>query len=82
MIYIEGDGDTLFGLQDIPDMILELESAIDLETGQFRVAAYATDHAITEIEGRGVSVTVVLDNDALHDYIEGLYSQIDGGGVA
>jgi len=64
-IYIDGPRDTLLALRDIADMVLRLKGAQTLPDGNLRVSAYATDDAITEIQNRGASVTVIFNNDEL-----------------
>jgi len=81
LILIDGTEDTLLGLQDIPDMILEFGSARALPSGQVRVAAYATDRAITEIETRGATVGMVVNNQDLQARLDDLFQKIDGGGT-
>lgn len=81
-IYIDGTETTLLGLRDIPDALLQLATNETLASGQLRVAAYATDRAITEIETRGLMVTIVENNEQLQARIDNLFEQIDGGGVA
>lgn len=82
MILIDGPENILRGLQDIQDLILELKTARTLSAGQFRVGAYATDRAITEIQGRGATVSIILNNEDLQARIDNLFQNIDGGAVA
>ena len=65
LVRIEGDSEAALGLRDLADAILIWESFDQLEDGRVSVAAYATDRALTEIEGRGFGVTVVTDNAEL-----------------
>jgi len=64
-IYIDGPLETVRALVDVPDMILQLKGPEDLGDGNIRVSAYATDEAITVVQARGVTVTVVFDNDEM-----------------
>ena len=64
-IYIDGPLDTVRALVDVPDMILQLKGPEDLGDGNIRVSAYATDEAITEVQNRGATVTVIFDNDEM-----------------
>ena len=64
-IYIDGPLDTVRGLVDVPDMILRLKGPKSLGDGNIRVSAYATDEAITEVQNRGATVTVIFDNDEM-----------------
>lgn len=64
-IYIEGPIDTVWGLVDVPDMLLQLMGPEDLGDGNIRVSAYATDEAVTEVQNRGATVTVIFDNEEM-----------------
>jgi hypothetical protein len=77
LVRIEGDEATVRELIDIPDIILVLASTDRLGGGRIRTAAYASDRAIGEIEGRGATVTTVMDNAALDGHIQELFSQIE-----
>ncbi len=77
LIHIEGAEATVLGLRDISDIILVLSSGESIPGGRIRVAAYATDRAITEIEARGVTVTVLMNNAELKAHMDELYNQIE-----
>jgi hypothetical protein len=76
-ITIDGPTDILIGLEDIPGTIIEFNSAEELPDGNIRIAGYATDDAITEIESRGATVNVVENNEALQARLDQLYEIID-----
>jgi hypothetical protein len=80
-IYIDGPPDTLRGLVDVPDMILRLKGPESLEDGNIRVSAYATDEAITEVQNRGATVTVVFNNDEMAARTNELFSGDNGTSV-
>jgi hypothetical protein len=65
LVRIEGDPEAALGLRDLADAIIVWESFDQLEDGRTSVAAYVTDRAVTEIEGRGFGVTVVIDEEGL-----------------
>jgi hypothetical protein len=84
LVFIEGSQETLVGLDDIADLILDLKSAEEGTGGNVRVGAYATDRAIGEIESRGATVTILQDNADLQATLDDLFTLIensDPGGV-
>jgi hypothetical protein len=76
LVRIEGDAEIAGGLGDIADAIVVWTSFDQLEDGRVSVAAYATDRALTEIEGRGLNVKVVSDNAALEARLEELLGSV------
>jgi hypothetical protein len=65
LVRIEGDPEAALGLRDLADAIVVWSSVDQLEGGRVSVAAYATERAMTEIEGRGFGVTVIVDEESL-----------------
>jgi hypothetical protein len=72
-ISIDAAAETLLGLEDINDAIIELGSSETLPDGQIRIAGYATDRAISEIQSRGATVTIIFNNDELKARTDALF---------
>lgn len=80
-IYIDGPLDTVRGLVDVQDMILRLKGPQSLGDGNIRVSAYATDEAITEVQNRGATVTVIFDDDEMAARTNELFPEDNGTSV-
>jgi hypothetical protein len=77
-VYIDGPAEMLLGLKDIRDIDVQLSSSEILPDGQIRVAGYATDEAIGEIQGRGATVTVIFNNEELQARTDELFPPDEG----
>jgi hypothetical protein len=75
LVRVQGADEVVRGIRDMEEAIVVWTSLERLDDG-VSVAAYATDAAVTEIEGRGLTVTVVSDNAALDAQLEELLGSI------
>jgi hypothetical protein len=65
LVRIEGPEATVRGLRDVADVVLVPPSTEILDGGRISMAAYATARAVGVIEGRGATVTTVIDDAEL-----------------
>jgi hypothetical protein len=72
-------------LSEVEGLELERTSATRLEGDTWRVSGYATDEALEELRGRGLSIELVVDAEQLDEQRATLFASItrtDAGGDA
>ena len=71
-VKVQGSAELLSDLGDIAGLDLIHKSAVELDSGDLSIAAFATDAGITDVEARGATVEIIMDAAALQAHYDEL----------
>jgi len=85
LVRIAGPTEQMRLLGEVGGLDFERTSAIRLKDDTWRVSGYATDEALEDLRGRGLSIELVVESEQLSEQRATLFASItrlDSGGGA
>ena len=76
LVRIAGPAEPMRRLSEVAGLEFERTSATKLEGDTWRVSGYATDEALEELRGRGLSVELVVESAQLEEQRATLFHSI------
>jgi hypothetical protein len=77
LIRIVGPKEPMRLLGEVAGLDFERTSATRLDDDRWRISGYATDEALAELQARGLSIELVVDNAQLEEQRTQLYARLE-----